>query len=147
MIERRFSRHFTLPIVQKANEMEIDINDYENTVVRDARFTWPNAASVRDVQSIEQEHASNRERVCGRDPDLETVNWQFLTSSVKRTVSRLSLYGTFVVLSTLIIAFPLPSTYARLSVVARDWFTQIASPCISVSVLFNYDRTIKDSHC
>ena len=53
--------------------MEVDVSDYESEVVRGIRFTRPNAASVRDVQSIEQEHASNRERVCGRDPDLEII--------------------------------------------------------------------------
>lgn len=43
---------------------------------------------------------------------------------------RFSLYMTLLVLSTLRMAFPLLSTYARWLLVATDWFTQIASPCV-----------------
>ena len=47
---------------------------------------------------------------------------------VVRTESRLSLYGTNVVLSTLIIATPLSFTYASLLCVAFAWLTYSTSP-------------------
>lgn len=70
-----------------------------------------------------------------RDPDLEADRKLIVSQlrlSTKPTVFRFSLYGTFVKLSTLRMAFPLLSTYARRSVVAKELLTQTASPCALV---------------
>lgn len=93
------------------------------------------------MRGIKQEHAPNWEGILGRDPDLGgTVNIiSSLGILVEPTVFRFSFHGTFVKLSTLRMAFPLLSTYARRSLVAIDWSTQIASPCAAFSVIRRSD--------
>jgi hypothetical protein len=59
----------------------------------------------------------------------DTISLLFLGTLVKHTELRLLLYKTLVALSTLTMAFPLLSTYAKRSVAATDWLTQIVSPC------------------
>ena len=71
---------FAVPIVWKSTGREIDISGYWNEMERDARISWPNAAPVRNVRGIEREHASNQERVCSRDAELEAISRPFLSS-------------------------------------------------------------------
>ena len=51
---------FTVPIVQKASGVNVD-QHMEKKTERGVRLTWPNATSVRDMQGIKQEQASNWE--------------------------------------------------------------------------------------
>ena len=55
-------------MVQKASEA--NVNQRRKMIERGGRLTWPDAAPVRDMRGIEQEHASNRKRIMACESNL-----------------------------------------------------------------------------